>query len=164
MVMKKEMKIGVLSDTHLAALTEEFLEIIERHFSEVDIILHAGDYVDESIVDYLTAKDFIGVVGNMDSHEIARRLPGKKVLNIAGFKIGLIHGWGAPTGIEEKVREAFEEVDCIVYGHTHSAQNMQVGNTIFFNPGSPMGSLHSRSGTIGHLHLDESIRGEIIRL
>lgn len=158
------MKIGVLSDTHITTPTEEFLEIIEQHFSDVDIILHAGDYVDESIVDYLSSKDFIGVVGNMDSHEITGKLPAKRILEISGFKIGLIHGWGAPTGIEKKICESFEEVDCIVYGHTHSTKNKKKGNTLLFNPGSPKGSRHSRSRTIGRLHLDESIRGEIIRL
>lgn len=158
------MKIGVLSDTHITTPTEEFLEIIEKHLSDVDIILHAGDYVDESIVDYLSSKDFIGVAGNMDSHEIAGKLPAKRILEISGFKIGLIHGWGAPTGIEKKIRDSFDEVDCIVYGHTHSTQNKKKGNILFFNPGSPKGSRHSKSRTIGRLHLDESIRGEIVHL
>jgi putative phosphoesterase len=162
--MRKEMNIGVLSDTHLAAPTEEFLEIIERHFSDVELVLHAGDYVDESIVDYLSSRDFIGVAGNMDSHDISRRLPAKKIVELSGFKIGLIHGWGAPGGIEKKIRQSFEQVDCIVFGHTHSAHNRQVGNTLLFNPGSPKGSWHSRSRTIGRLHLDESIRGEIIHI
>lgn len=164
MRVKVEMKIGVLSDTHLSAPTEDFLEIIKTHFSDVELVFHAGDYVDESIVDYLSSREFVGVAGNMDSHEITKRLPLKKVVELSGFKIGLIHGWGGPAGIEKRIYQSFEKVDCIIYGHTHTAHNKQVGNTLLFNPGSPMGSWHSSSRTIGRLHLDESIRGEIIHI
>ncbi len=37
------MKIGILSDTHLANITEDFKETMKRVFEDVDMIIHAGD-------------------------------------------------------------------------------------------------------------------------
>ena len=48
-------------------------------------------------------------------------VPVKKVIDIQGFIVGLIHGWGAPQGIEERIEGEFVDttLDCLVYGHSH---------------------------------------------
>lgn len=158
------MTIGVLSDTHLREPTKDFMKILEGYFSDVDMILHAGDYVDESILDVLMSRQFAGVVGNMDPPEVAKRLPEKRILNISGFSIGLIHGWGSPSGLENRVRKEFDQVDCIVYGHSHTPQNIRIDDVLFFNPGSTKGGWLSKSRTIGRLYVDRDIKGEIIRI
>jgi putative phosphoesterase len=158
------MKIGVLSDTHLKEPHAEFKKIIETHFKGVDKILHAGDFVDWSIVEYLSnQKELIAVCGNMDSREIRKAFPGKRIIELGGFKIGLIHGGGSPFGIESRVREEFDEVDTIVYGHTHTPANHLVKNILLFNPGSPTRSFIHQA-TLGILHIGEKIEGEIIKI
>ncbi len=37
------LRIGVLSDTHLNKPNDEFKTTVERVFSGVDIVIHAGD-------------------------------------------------------------------------------------------------------------------------
>jgi len=65
------MKIGVLSDTHLSELSLEFKKMIEFHFGDVEKILHAGDFVDWSVAEYLSGlKELIAVCGNMDPFKI----------------------------------------------------------------------------------------------
>jgi hypothetical protein len=120
--------------------------------------------VDRSIADYLSSrKELIAVCGNMDSREIQKAFPEKRIIELKGFKIGLIHGGGPPFGIESRIRGEFDEVDAIVYGHSHAPANHQVKNIIFFNPGSPTRSFIHRA-TVGILHLGEKIEGEIIKI
>ena len=158
------MKIGVISDTHLKEPKPEFRKLIETHFKDVEKIFHAGDFIDWSIAEYLsTLKELIAVCGNMDPPEIQKAFPRKRVIEVKGFKLGLIHGGGPPFGIESRVKDEFDEVSAIVYGHTHTPANHQVKNILFFNPGSPTRPFLHRP-TIGLLHIGEKIAGEIIKI
>jgi hypothetical protein len=158
------MKIGVLSDTHLIAPLPELKRLVERHFMDVDQIFHLGDFTDLSIAKYLSdQKELIAVCGNMDPQEIRVEFPTKKVIELSGFKIGLIHGGGPPLGIESRLREQFDDVDVIIYGHTHTSANHRVKKTLFFNPGSPTRSFTGK-GTIGILHVEEKIEGQVIEV
>lgn len=158
------MKIGVISDTHLKELSPEFKKMIEFHFKDMEKIFHTGDFVDWSIAEYLSnQKELIAVCGNMDSYDIRKDFPEKRIVELKGFKIGLIHGGGSPFGIESRIRREFDEVDAIVYGHTHTPANHQVKNIFFFNPGSPTRSFIHKA-TLGILHLGEKIEGEIIKI
>jgi len=158
------MKIGVISDTHLREPRPEFKEIIELHFKDVEKIFHTGDFVDWSVAEYLSSlKELVAVWGNMDFQDIRHAFPQKRIVEIEGFKIGLIHGGGSPFGIESRIRGEFVEVDVIVYGHTHTPANHQVKNTYFFNPGSVTRS-YGNQATLGILHLGEKIEGEIIKI
>jgi len=158
------MKIGVLSDTHLNEPHSEFKKMIETHFRDVEKIFHAGDFVDMTVAQYLSSlKELIAVCGNMDPPEIRKAFPRKRIVEIAGFRIGVIHGGGPPFGMESRVRGEFDEVNVIVYGHTHTPANHQVKNIYFFNPGSPTRSFIHRP-TLGLLHIGEKIEGEIIKI
>ncbi len=158
------MKIGVISDTHLREPTPDFQKKIESHFGDVEKIFHAGDFVDWSVAEYLSSlKELIAVCGNMDPQDIQKAFPRRRVVEIGGFKIGLIHGGGPPFGIESRIREEFDEIDAIVYGHSHTPANHQTKNVTFFNPGSPTRSFIHRP-SLGILRLGEEIEGEIIKI
>ena len=158
------MKLGILSDTHLIAPHPELKKWVDRHFKDVDKILHLGDFTDLSIAKYLSdQKELIAVCGNMDLREIRDEFPTKKEVEISGFRIGLIHGGGPPFGIEARIREQFDDVDVIVYGHTHTPANHRVKEILFFNPGSFTRSSDGK-GTLGILRVEEKITGEIIEI
>jgi hypothetical protein len=112
----------------------------------------------------LAGKEVVAVCGNMDSPEVRRQLPKKRLIELAGFRIGLIYGWGAPHGIEERIKEEFAEVDCLIYGHTHTPAINRRGEILFFNPGSYAGGLFSAQKSVGLLQIDKTILGEIIYL
>jgi putative phosphoesterase len=157
------MKIGVISDTHLLEPSEELERIVQDHFSDAEMILHAGDFVHKSIVDFFQRWNVIAVCGNMDAGEVRAVLPEKRIIDVSGFQVGLIHGWGAPIGLEKRIRSEFPPLDCLVYGHTHYPANHRKGRILFFNPGSPTRSFTGRH-TIGILSLGEEISGEIVRV
>jgi putative phosphoesterase len=158
------MKIGVISDTHLKEPHPEFKRRVEFHFKDVEKIFHAGDFVEWRVVEYLSSlKELIAVCGNMDSQDIRKAFPQKRIIELKGFKIGLIHGGGAPFGIESRIRDEFDEVDAIVYGHTHTPTRHQVKNIYFFNPGCGTRSFIGQA-TLGILYLGEKIEGEVIKI
>lgn len=158
------MRIGVISDTHLTGVTEEFKSIFDRHLSSCDMILHAGDFVGIELLNFLSKYNFHGVAGNMDYPEIKNLLPSKKIVQAGRFRIGLIHGWGAPWGIEDKLIKEFSDVHCIVYGHTHQTRNGEKNGILMFNPGTPSDKRFTEDLTIGILTVDNQLSGEIIRI
>lgn len=105
------------------------------------------------------------MAGNMDSREVKNRLPEKKIVEVGEFKIGLIHGWGSPNGLEKKVAESFQNVACVVFGHSHRDFNKIIDGVLIFNPGAFSSSFFStRNSSIGLLNIGEKIEGEIIKI
>ena len=158
------MKIGVISDTHLTSCDERLTRILADHFRDCELILHAGDLVEIKVLDAFAGKDVKAVCGNMDASSVRQLLPKKVVFDIGGHRIGLIHGWGMPFGIEGKLLAEVGHVDCLVYGHTHRAANELRDGTLFFNPGSATDRRFASSNTVGILDVGERIRGEIVEL
>ena len=151
------MRIAVLSDTHTDKLEYLPRKVIDA-LSEVDIVIHAGDFTDIQLLTDLTQlKEVKAVHGNMDSRQLKSVLPMKEIVEIEGRRIGITHGSGAPWGIEERVRKVFESdrIDIIVYGHTHRSQNRVTNDILFFNPGQTADSF-------GIITIDGEAKGEII--
>ncbi len=148
------MRIGVISDTHLTTPSgminsvkrairntrtlEDLQTLVRQHFHEVDLIIHAGDFVELAVFEMLRELAPVEAVqGNMDGAKIRREFPAQKVLNIEGCTIGLTHGSGAPQGIIDRISSLFTDVDAIIFGHTHQPFNEKRNGILFFNPGSP---------------------------
>jgi len=157
-------KIGVISDTHLTGCDEKLTRILADHFRDCDLILHAGDLVDIKVLDAFVGREVKAVCGNMDPPSVRQLLPKKVVFEIGKHRIGLIHGWGMPFGIEGKLLKEVGNVDCLVYGHTHRAANETRNGKLFFNPGSATDRRFASANTIGILDVGERIRGEIVEL
>jgi putative phosphoesterase len=151
------MKIGVVSDTHVTSFAEVPDRILHA-LAGVDLIIHAGDFVARDVLDGLKQLGEVKAVqGNMDSEELKQLLPEKEILEIKGKRIGIIHGWGSPYGIDERVGGMFDNVDIIVYGHSHHAQNEVKNGILFFNPGRA-------NNSFGILTIGQEVSGEIINL
>jgi putative phosphoesterase len=142
----------------VAALTEVF--------RDVDVILHAGDITHLSLLEDLSAIAPVeAVCGNMDTEAARRLLPAKKVFSIEGISLGLIHGWGPPWGIRQRIRDSFEGVQVVVHGHTHQPFAGFEEAVYFFNPGSAKHSrMPGRGATCGILTVGDTVSGEIVDL
>jgi putative phosphoesterase len=151
------MKIGVISDTHATSF-DQLPDQILRTLAEVDLIIHTGDFVARDVLDGLKRLGEVkAVAGNMDSEELKRILPEKETLVIGGKRVGIIHGWGSPYGIDDRVGGMFDDVDIIVYGHSHYSQNEMKRGILFFNPGQAKNSF-------GILTIGQEVSGEIVNL
>jgi putative phosphoesterase len=157
-------KIGVISDTHLQGCHERLERIAATIFRDVDLILHAGDLVDIAVLDAFAPKEVMAVFGNMDPQGVRDVLPEKRVWDIEGRRFALVHGWGDPAGIEERLIDYVGPVDCLVYGHTHNPVNERWNGTLFFNPGSAFDRRFAAHNTVGLLDVGEEMTGSIVVL
>jgi uncharacterized protein len=158
------MKIGIISDTHLHNYSLELKRIVDTYFGDVDMVMHAGDIVEMEVLDAFLTKKIEVVAGNMDPASVRNHFPVKKIIKVEAFKIGLIHGWGSPAGLENRISNEFTEIDCLVYGHTHYPINQIINGVLFFNPGSATEKRFTKKNTVGILEISEQITGKIIEI
>ena len=81
-------------------------------------------------------------------------------------QVGMVHGWGAPNGIEKRVLNSFSstDIDVLVFGHSHRPVCRKVGSVLLFNPGSPTDRRSAPYHSVGILHIGSEVMGEIIRI
>ncbi|CEH29349.1 phosphodiesterase [Aneurinibacillus migulanus] len=157
------MRIGVVSDTHMPSRAKRLPEALVRGLQGVELILHAGDFTSpEVIVELETIAPIEGVAGNNDGEEIVSRFGRKKVLTYKGFRIGLVHGDGKSKTTERRAQDAFteDEVDIIVFGHSHTPLMREVEGVLLFNPGSPTDKRRQPQFSYGILELGTEIKAE----
>ncbi|MBI4175590.1 MAG: metallophosphoesterase family protein [Candidatus Aenigmarchaeota archaeon] len=160
------MRIGVLSDTHTDSI-DKLPGGLVKVLTGMDMILHAGDFTERMVLEKVRGLGkFVGVYGNLDSFDVKKELHAIETVEAGGFKIGLNHPaeGGAPLNLEDRLRPKFQDVNVIVFGHSHQPTNQTKEGVLFFNPGSATGTAPARKKTFGILHVDKNIRGEIIKL
>ena len=158
--------IGVVSDTHIPKKSKELsIELLEG-LKGVDLIIHAGDLIKDYVIYELEEIAPVeAVAGNNDDEYITARFGTKKILSAGGLKIGLTHGdIGTGSTTLKRAMSVFvdEEVDCVVFGHSHIPFNEKINNILYFNPGSPTDKRRQQHFSYGILRIqDKSIWGEI---
>lgn len=159
------MEIGVLSDTHMGGPTPEFLLKVEEAFARCEVIFHAGDLTDISVLQVFKDKDVYGVHGNMCMSSSRSVLPKRQVIELGGFKFGLAHGDPYRSQVEDYLIHDFPPVDCIISGHTHTPVCHELYDVLFMNPGSFTGTgRHGTRGTYGILSLADSLSGQLFEV
>jgi hypothetical protein len=159
------MRVGIISDTHVPTAARSLPPAVFEIFKNVDLILHAGDIVDLSVLDELrTLAPVEAVAGNMDDSEAHLKLPSKKIIPLGTFQAGLIHGKYKIDVQREMIRKEFDEVDLIVYGHSHTPFWGKVQGVYFLNPGSPTDKRHAPYNSVAILEVGDELTAEIIRI
>ena len=109
-----------------------------RRLEEADLILHGGDVVGAPVLERLRSVAPVeAVAGNMDYAELLAILPKRRVVEVGGARIGMVHIGGPAAGRAERLAEGFPGCDAVVYGHTHVPEVTRVGEVWVLNPGSP---------------------------
>jgi putative phosphoesterase len=143
--------LAIVSDTHMPRGARALPgECVER-LCEADAILHAGDFATAEVLRDLEALGVPvhGVWGNVDSPELRRLLPERRVVEAAGARIGMVHVPGPAAGRLERLRREFPDADAVVFGHTHMPEHAEAGGFQIFNPGSPTERRRAPSKTMG---------------
>jgi len=158
-------QIGVVSDTHFEHLevgVEFFTHLFSTVFSEIDLLLHAGDIVHPDLLDCLTQKPVLAVRGNCDT----LALPTQRIVDVGGFRIGMMHGWGGEVDLEERICRCFagEAIDGLIYGHSHLPLLRCENGLLVMNPGSPTERRRAPFHSVGLLTAGKKLTGEIINL
>lgn len=175
------MKIGVIADTHIPDLRRSLPARVMEIFSSVEIVLHAGDITALPVLQQLQESVSLtfAVYGEDDTSEVRQYLQESQVLEFGGLRVGLIHGNRDPrqelnNRIARWLRRnpytpeyisyilsRFNNVDAIVFGHTHMPYAKVHDGVFMFNPGS-INPFRSES-SVGLLEIDNrGIRGRVL--
>lgn len=147
-------KVGLISDTHIPTRAKQLPAKIKEVFTnhEVKIILHAGDHVDETVVNKLNKVATVKAVkGNMDYNV---DFPRYRSLEVDGVAIGLYHGGEIrPPGDIQQLQQFAKdrEVKILVTGHTHTFFMEKKEGILVVNPGSPTNPQLRREGSFAIL-------------
>ena len=161
--------VGLISDTHIPSKAKAIPNEVFEVFNGVNLILHAGDLTQLSVVDELEQlAPVVAVSGNMDGGEVRKRLPKMNYATVCNWKIGVIHDPGIFTGTRKmKTIAKQNNLDVLVFGHTHRPSVRQAEEALFINPGSPTNSLPPfiTKPTVALLKITkENIEPEIIKI
>ena len=170
--MGADLRIGLISDTHIPEAMPELWPQVFAAFSDCDYILHGGDLHEISVVDQLGEIAPIYVArgngedgsGGRSVVEADPRLKDVWNLQLGGLHIGLIHYVPGPENAPyHTMRWALDRYfpdqtpDVIVHGDTHVESIMTLEGVVCINPGSPTfpHNLNLQMGTIGFLDIKE---------
>jgi putative phosphoesterase len=175
---KKELLIGLLSDTHVSSRTNKVPEIILEDFKrrKVDYLFHLGDFtsfeVYQQLCDAFGKDKVFGVIGNMDfDPKLKQNLPEQLEFELFGHKILMIHGMGGPNMIVKRLMKHLDlgnkDYDVVIFGHTHRPLNETHEGILFLNPGTstPVDNKFTTITSYGFLKISkEKVEPEIIYL
>jgi hypothetical protein len=138
-------RVAVISDTHLRAVTPWFTAIYETHLAPADILFHCGDHTSRAVWSYLLQHPgFEAVAGNSDAFDLGLELPPLLSRDIGGLRLAVTHGWGPRPGLSARIGKALAgRFDLVFFGHSHAVEDTHYGELRLINPGSlqPGGSL-----------------------
>lgn len=134
--------LGVVSDTHFPRFGRVLPHALERGLRDAGVarILHLGDMTDLlAVALFETIAPFDAVAGNNDGAEIRERFGRRKIVRIEDVRIGMVHGDGKRGTTQQRALDAFagDDVDVILFGHSHRPVVTRSGGVLVANPGSP---------------------------
>lgn len=130
----------LLADTHLPKRAKDLPAQVWDAVDAVDVVVHAGDWVDEAALDALEARArrLVACWGNNDGPGLRARLPEVARAEIGGLRFAVVHETGQRQGREERCARAYPDVDVLVFGHSHIPWDTTApGGLRLLNPGSP---------------------------
>jgi hypothetical protein len=135
--------VGVVSDTHLPRFGRELPPALVRGLTRanVDVIAHCGDLTESIAIQLLEEiAPVIAIAGNNDGRQLHRTLGEKTIIQAEDARIGVVHGHaGKGRSTSDRAFNAFaeEQVDAILFGHSHIPYRGRRNGVLLFNPGSP---------------------------
>jgi putative phosphoesterase len=133
-------RLLIMSDTHVPKRARDLPAALWAAVDDADVVVHAGDWVDVSLLDLLEQRSrrLVGVYGNNDHGVLRERLPEVARVEIDGVRVGVVHETGPAQGRERRCSELFPDIDALVFGHSHIPWDATTDSGLrLLNPGSP---------------------------
>jgi putative phosphoesterase len=133
-------RLLLLADTHVPKRARELPDQVWAAVAEADLVVHAGDWVAESVLDDLQSRAarLLGCWGNNDGPGLRARLPEVGHAELDGLRLGVVHETGGAAGRERRCAARFPDLDVLVFGHSHIPWDTMTETGLrLLNPGSP---------------------------
>ncbi|GGQ68505.1 metallophosphoesterase family protein [Couchioplanes azureus] len=134
------MRLVLTTDTHVPKRARDLPAQLWAAIDAADVVVHAGDWVDEATLDALAARArrLIACYGNNDGPALRARLPEIARATLDGVRLAVIHETGEAKGREPRCAAAFPDTDVLVFGHSHIPWDTTAASGLrLLNPGSP---------------------------
>ncbi len=132
--------VTLLADTHLPKRARALPQEVWAAVESADVVFHAGDWVEASLLDELTARSsrLVACYGNNDGAELRSRLPLVARAELGGLRFAVVHETGQKLGREARMAGLYPDVDVLVFGHSHIPWDTRADTGLrLLNPGSP---------------------------
>ena len=155
---------AVIADTHMPRRARTLPEGLIPHLQRADLILHAGDLMDPTLLEELAAyAPTRAVRGNLDPPEAG--LPETLEFEFGGARVAMIHDSGTKRGRRSRMQRRFPEARIVVFGHSHIPWLEDQDGLILLNPGSPTDRRRQQDHTFALLRVEDSgVTAEILAL
>ncbi|MEU4568742.1 YfcE family phosphodiesterase [Micromonospora sp. NPDC023956] len=134
------MQVVITADTHVPKRARDLPEPLWAAIDAADVVLHAGDWVDEALLDAVESRSrrLVAVYGNNDGPPLRARLPEVARVELAGLRVAVVHETGPRAGREARCAATFGDCDLLVFGHSHIPWDTVAPTGLrLLNPGSP---------------------------
>jgi uncharacterized protein len=134
------MHLLLIADTHLPKRARDLPAAVWDEVARADVVLHAGDWVEPSLLDELEerAERLVACWGNNDGAELRRRLPERADATLGGLRFTVVHETGATGGRDARMARLYPDSDVLVFGHSHIPWDSTAETGLrLLNPGSP---------------------------
>ena len=148
------MRVAIVSDTHMPRGPRRLPERCIELMSGADLIVHAGDFMEESVLAEISRLGHVVAVhGNVDSPRLTAELPETTQVDLDGVTLAMIHDSGPAKGRLARMRARFPDADAVVFGHSHmplhESEEADGRRFQIFNPGSPTERRRAPTHTMG---------------
>jgi putative phosphoesterase len=139
--------IGLISDTH-GLLRQEALAVLQKS----DLIIHAGDVGDATIIDQLrAAAPVVAVRGNIDKGAWSLQLPMTAVVEAGSTRIYVLHD------VQQlDLDPVVAGFGIVISGHSHKPGRRERSGVVYVNPGSAGPRRFQLPVTVARLDLTQS--------
>ena len=123
------------------------------HLQRADLILHAGDLLETSVLDALSSyAPTLAVKGNVDGPDVD--LPETLEFEVGGVPVAMIHDSGPKKGRRSRMKRRFPDARVVVFGHSHIPLLEDEGGLMLLNPGSPTDKRRQPEHTFALLRIE----------
>jgi len=113
-----ELNVLLLADTHLReGQGDRLVHTLREHLEAADVIIHAGDVTDASVLTAL--EKFAPVHAVLGNNDRGMVLPERLVVELDGCVVAAVHDSGPAGGRTVRLRRWFPQADVVVFGHSH---------------------------------------------
>jgi putative phosphoesterase len=161
------MRIGLISDTHIAWELRELPREVMDIFKGVDLILHAGDIYAHYVLDELESiAPVLAALGDDDYPSPDPRVKSRHIIEIEGYTLWLVHEGPiipiSPSWLSSQQKynismdeEKYSKPDTVIFGHAHHTLVERCDGVLYINPGSPtLLNYQPGLGTVGMLEIN----------
>ena len=159
------MQLLLIADTHVPKRAKDLPAAVWDQVADVDVVLHAGDWVTPALLDDLErrAARLVACWGNNDGDELRRRLPERADVTLDGVRFTVVHETGAAGGREARMAAGYPDTDVLVFGHSHIPWDTTTCSGLrLLNPGSPTDRRRQPYCTYMTTTVVDSVVGDVV--